>query len=283
MIHVENAVKRYGSFELDCSLDLPKGQVLGVIGRNGAGKTTLFKLILGLIKKDGGDIKVFDSDPLASDAGIKRRLGVAMAGTGFSGYLSVSDIAGVQKSLYPGFDKEGFLRKCRESGLSEKKQIRTFSSGMQAKLKILCALSHDADLLVLDEATAGLDVVARDEVLDMLRDYMAQKEDRSILISSHISGDLEGFCDNICLIDGGKIILREEADRITDEYGLIKADEEQYKELDKSRLLRVRKESYGICCLTYDREYYASKYPSLVIDRGGIDNVLTMFVRGEKI
>ena len=153
---------------------------------------------------------------------------------------------------------------------------------MKAKLKVLAAISHNPQLLVLDEPTAGLDVLARDSLLQMLREYMEQ-EDRSILISSHISSDLEGLCDDVYLIDQGKILLHEETDVLLSDYAILKVTPEQYASLDQSHLLRRSREAYGFCLLTDQKQFYLKKYPSLVIERGGIDEVITMMTGGKRL
>ena len=153
---------------------------------------------------------------------------------------------------------------------------------MKAKLKLLIALCHDAQLLILDEPTAGLDVVARDELLDILRSYMEQGQ-RTILISSHISGDLENLCDDLYVIHKGRIVLHEEMGELLDSYGLIKADDKAYAALDKSYILKVRQENYGYSCLTNKREFYAENYPGIVIEKGNIDELITMIVKFENI
>lgn len=282
LVKMENAVKDYGGFRLECSLEIKPGYVTGLIGQNGAGKTTAFKAILGLIPIESGRIEVLGKNPFELLPEDRQKIGVTLAETGFSNYLTAKAAASIQKELYKGFDCDRFLKRCGELGLPLDKQIRHFSGGMKAKFRLLCALSHEAELLILDEPTAGLDVIARDEVLDMLREYM-ENENRGILISSHISSDLEGLCDDIYMIDNGRIVLHEDTDKLLGGYGLIKAQTSQYENLDKSRILRVRKETFGISCLTNDRAYYLARYPGLVVDNGSIDDVITMMIRGEKL
>ena len=154
---------------------------------------------------------------------------------------------------------------------------------MKAKLKVLAAVSHRAELLLLDEPTAGLDVIARDELLDILRDFMERNENGSILISSHISSDLETLCDDLYMIHEGKIILHEDTDILLSGYALLKVSDAQYEALDKRFLLRVRKEGYGYCCLTDQKQYYVDNYPAAVIEKGTIDEVITMMIRGDKL
>jgi ABC-2 type transport system ATP-binding protein len=163
------------------------------------------------------------------------------------------------------------------------KQIRDFSTGMKAKLKALIALSHHAKVLILDEPTAGLDVVARDELLDLLREYMEQHEDACMLVSSHISSDLEGLCDDLYMIHEGKIVMHEDTDVLLSDYALLKMDERQYADLDKRYLLRRRKEPYGYAVLTSQKQFYMENYPQLAVEKGSIDDVIMMMIRGEQI
>lgn len=283
MLKIEHLIKRYGTFSLDCSLEIKPGCVTGFIGQNGAGKSTTFKAALGLIKPDSGTIRILGKD--IGDFGTRDReeLGVVLSDSGFSGYLTIRDIIPVLNGLYGKFDKAFFQEQIQKSGLPDNKKIKEFSTGMKAKLKVITAISHRAKLLILDEPTAGLDVVARDELLELLRDYMEQEEDRSILISSHISGDLESLCDDIYMIHEGKIILHEDTDVLLDDYALIKADDRQYVALDKQYILRSRKESFGYSCLTNQRQYYLENNPGLTIEKGTIDSVITMMIRGAAI
>ena len=151
---------------------------------------------------------------------------------------------------------------------------------MKAKLKLITAISHKAKLLILDEPTAGLDVMARNEMLDMLRDYMEEDEERSIIISSHISTDLETLCDDIYMINEGNIILHEETDNLLSDYAILKVDEAQLKILDPQYLIRIKKESYGYACLTDQKQFYLENYPKIVIEKGTIDQIITMMIQG---
>ena len=152
---------------------------------------------------------------------------------------------------------------------------------MKRKLQVLAALSHNARLLILDEPTAGMDVIARDAILNLLREYMEQN-DRTILISSHISSDLEGFCDDLYMIDGGNIVLHEETDVLLSEYGVLKVTQQQFEKLDQSYILRHKKEEFGYTCLTNQKQFYSENYPEIVIEKGTIDELIMMMIRGEK-
>lgn len=280
MLRLENVTKTYKGFTLNCSMEVKTGAVTGLIGANGAGKSTTFKAILGLIHTDDGEISVFGKPVKQLDEVDKANMGVTLADSGFSGYLSIKDLLPVLDNLYKEFDKDGFIKNCERFGLPMNKKIKDFSTGMKRKLHVLAAISHNAKLLILDEPTAGMDVIARDEILGLLREYM-EVEGRSILISSHISSDLEGFCDDIYMIDKGNIVFHEETDVLLDGYALLKVTEEQFEKLDKDYILRYKKENYGYRCLTNEKQFYQENYPEIVIEKGSIDELMMMMIRGE--
>ena len=281
MVYINGLIKRYGDFTLDISMEIPKGKVTGLVGRNGAGKTTTIKALLGLIRPDSGEVLVFGKPSSELGADDRKRIGAALAESGFSGMLRVRDVADILSAMYEGTTKEGFLDMCGRFGLPSDKQIKEFSTGVKAKLRVLTALCHSADLLILDEPTAGLDVEARNEILDMLRDYLRENEDCSILISSHISSDLENLCDDIYLINNGKIILHEDTDKLLDRYGVMKVDLDAYEALDKQHILGVRKENFGYSCFADDRRFYEENYPGIVIQKGSIDDLILIMAGGE--
>lgn len=210
----------------------------------------------------------------------KQKLGIVLSDSGFSGYLRIIDIIPVLSNLYNKFDKEFFIEQCHRLALPMNKQIKGFSTGMKAKLKILVAISHDTELLILDEPTSGLDVMARNEVLEMLREYMEKDDKRAILISSHISSDLENLCDDLYMIDNGKIIFHEDSDVLLSNYALLKVDDKQFNQLDKQYILRYKKEGFGYSCLTNQRQFYMENYPNIVIEKGNIDELIPIMIRG---
>ncbi|MDE6363454.1 MAG: ABC transporter ATP-binding protein [Lachnospiraceae bacterium] len=275
MIRLDNVVKQYDKFRLDCSMQVLAGQVTGLIGRNGAGKSTTFKAMLGLIDIEGGTVEVLGKPVKNLTAKDREQIGVVLADSGFSGYLTIKDLIPVLNTLYADFSPKQFMADCERMELPMKKKIKEFSTGMKRKLQILAALSHNARLLILDEPTAGLDVVARDELLNLLREYMETGE-RSIVISSHISSDLEGICDDVYMIENGRMLLHEDTDVLLNEYGLLKVSFEQFGRLDQRYLIRKKKESFGYSCLTNKRQFYQDNIPSVVLERGSIDEVITM-------
>ncbi len=281
MLRLNKVRKEYKGFQLDCTLEVQEGCVTGLIGKNGAGKSTTFKAILGLLKMDGGSIEILGKPLHEIGNQDKEDMGVVMSDAGFSGYLMIQDLIPVLKNMYQNFQEEEFRRKCKKFQLPMNKKIKEFSTGMKRKLQVLAALSHEARLLLLDEPTAGLDIIARDELLDMLRTYM-EKEGRAILVSSHISSDLEGLCDDIYMIDDGKIILYEETDVLLDCYGILKATPEQFGRIEREHILRYKKEGFGYSCLTDQRQFYQENYPDIAVEKGNIDELIMMMIRGEE-
>ena len=282
MLKIEHLQKHYDHFSLDCSLEIKEGCITGLIGQNGAGKSTTFKSLLGLISMDGGNISIFGKDIHDITDQDKEDIGVVLSDSGFSGYLTIQDILPILQNLYKRFDETLFLKQVHRFQLPLDKKIKDFSTGMKAKLKVLVACTHNARLLILDEPTAGLDVIARDELLEILREYMEADETRSILISSHISSDLESLCDDIYMIHEGKIIMHEETDVLLSDYALLKLDEDQFEKLDQQYILRFKKENYGYSALTNQKQFYIENYPSIVIEKSTIDEIITMMVRGKE-
>ncbi len=282
MLKIENLRKEYGNFSLDCSLEVKKGEITGLIGQNGAGKSTAFKAILGLISADSGKITLLGKDIKNFSPSDKEKLGVVLSDSGFSEYLTVKDIISILKGLYREFDGDFFREQLKKFNLPLDKKIKEFSTGMKAKLKVLAAVSHNASFLILDEPTAGLDVIARDELLLILREFMEKDSERAILISSHISSDLESLCDDIYMIHEGKIILHADTDEILGNYAVIKATPEQYDKLDKRYIISSVKEIYGYSCLTGERRFYTESFPDIIIEKATIDSVITTVIKGEK-
>lgn len=281
ILKLEDVRKEYPQFRLDVSLELQEGSVTGLVGQNGAGKSTTFKAVLDLIRPDAGSIEIFGKDHRSLSREDKEDIGVVLSDAGFSGYLTIRQLLSVLGAFYSRFDRADFQRQCRRFGLPENQRIREFSTGMTARLKLLVALSHQPRLLILDEPTAGLDVSARQEIVDMLREYM-ETDGRAILISSHIAGDLEHFCDDIYVIHQGEICLHEDMDVILDNYAVMKVGDAEYEALEKEYLLRVKRESFGYSCLTNEKQFYMENYPRIVMERGSIDEVLLMMIGGEK-
>ena len=280
MIIMQDVRKKYGDYEFRMSMEIPHGRITGLVGKNGAGKSTAIKLMLGLAKPDSGSISVLVSEGRELSPAVKQKIGVSLAESGFSTQLTVEDVKHILSKMYPAFEQNLFEKQCGSLKLPTNKKIKEFSTGMKAKLRVLTAITHKAELLILDEPTAGLDVEARNEILDLLREYVAENEKRTILISSHIATDLESLCDDIYLIHDGKLILHEDTDVILAQYGVLKVNEEQYATLDQRAILKVQKENYGYACFTNDRQFYQENYPQIAVENGGIDELILMMTGG---
>lgn len=273
MIRLNNVVKKYQGFTLNVSMEISKGRITGLIGKNGAGKSTIYKILLSLIRMDDGEV-------IMDECG-HEDIGTVIADSFFSSYLNIRSIRKIMKESYKRFDEEYFNEKVKEGNLDENKPVREFSFGMKARLKMICALSHNARILLLDEPTLGLDVIARDEILDMIRDYMSRHEDTTVLISSHISDDLKHLSDDIYMIDDGKIILHEDTDVLLDDYAIIKTDEKGYQNIDKSYVVKTLNEYGSYSMLVKEKQYYLDNYKNTVIENAGIDNVIYMMIKGK--
>lgn len=283
MLEIKDLVKKYGDFRLECSLQVKPGQITGLIGENGSGKSTTFKSILGLIRPDSGTIRIFGKERSELDQTDRQQIAAVLSDSGFSGYLTIRDIIPILVHMYRRFDKEYFQHQVKRFDLPENKMVKEFSTGMKAKLKLLAALGSRAKLFIMDEPTSGLDVVARDELLDLIREYMAENEDSSVLISSHISGDLESLCDDVYMIHEGRIVLHEDMDTLLSDYGILKVDEKQYAALDKQYMIRTKHEAFGYACMTDQKQYYVENYPGVVLEKGSLDSVITMMIRGDEL
>ncbi len=282
MIRMTGVKKYYKGFKLDCSMEVKSGYITGIIGKNGAGKSTIFKAILGLIDIDDGEIQIDFKDGSKNLTEKKAHIGVSFADSGFTPYININKVAIIMEGVHKKFDKKLFLERCKAFGLPEHKKIKEFSNGMKAKLKVILATSYESKLLILDEPTLGLDVIAREEVKSMLRDYM-DIEGRAIIISSHISSDLEDICDDVYMISDGEIIMHDDMDALINKYGIIKVSMEQFENIDKMRLLKVQKdESQNIyICLTADRKFYMDNYPRIIVEKGNIDGIMTLMLGGK--
>lgn len=276
MVKIEKLVKAYGDFRLDLSMEIKDGTVTGIVGKNGAGKSTVIRAILGLIRPDSGQITINGKELSRLSEAEKARIGAALSDSGFSSYLRVEDIVCILRKMYPAFDERFFRSQCTSLRLPFDRKIKELSAGMRAKLRVLVAISHRADLLILDEPTAGLDAEARNDILDLLRQVMIDNDRCSILLTSHISSDLEGLCDEIYLLHDGKIVLHEDTDILLSNYAVLKVREENYETLDKRYLLSTKKESYGYLCFTNEKQFYAENYPGLVMEKGKIDDLILM-------
>lgn len=277
---VSGLTKTYQDFVLDhVSFTVPSGSIVGLIGENGAGKSTTINAALGLIQKEDGVVSILDSEELDGD--VKEQIGVVFDGSNYPEILSPRKLNRVMKNIYRTWDEQTYLRLLKQFSLPVDKKIKQFSKGMKMKLAISVAFSHHSRLLVLDEATSGLDPVVRDDILDMLLDFV-QDEEHSILVSSHITSDLEKIADYIVFIHEGKVVFEKPKDELTEQYGIIKCGAAQFDALDKSDIISYRKMDYEWQILVSDRERMQKKYPKALVLPATIDEIMLLYVKGEK-
>ncbi len=245
-IEMSHVTKTYPSFTLkDVSLTLPSGCIMGLIGENGAGKSTVIKLLMNAAKRDGGDIKILGNDNTKKDfVKTKEEIGVVLDEAYFPEMLNAKKVCNVMRRVYRNWDEETFYRYVRRFQLPDKKIFKEYSRGMKMKLAIAAALSHQAKLLILDEATSGLDPVVRDEILEIFNEF-TREENHTVLLSSHIISDLEKICDYIACLHQGQLLFCEEKDRLIEECGIIRMTKEDAKKIPKQVILGKRENKYG--------------------------------------
>ncbi len=281
-IEVSNLTKYYKDFTLNhISFQIPKGSVVGMIGENGAGKSTTIKAILNLICPEEGKIKVLGQENGAEECSVKEQIGVVLDESYFPENLKIPQIAKIMKNLYQNWENETFLEYCKKFSLPAEKTYKEFSKGMKMKLSIAVALSHQTKLLILDEATSGLDPVVRNEILDIFLDFV-QEEDHTVFLSSHITSDIEKIADYILLIHDGKCLFFEEKDHLIYEYGMVHCREDQVKELNQKEILGMRKNAFETEVLVKNRRELEQKNRELIVDRVSIEDILLYMVKGQK-
>ncbi len=276
---ITGLTKTYKDFMLNgVSFSVPCGSIVGLIGENGAGKSTTINAVLELIQKEAGSICVLGKEQLDNE--IKEQIGVVFDGNNYPEIFSTRKLNRVMKDIYHSWEEHTFLNLLKKFFLPADKPIKQFSKGMKMKLAIAVALSHNSKLLILDEATSGLDPVIRDDILDILLDF-AQDETHSILISSHITTDLEKIADYIVFIHEGQVVFSMPKDELIEQYGIIKCGAAQFEALDKLDIIVYRKMDYEWQVLVADRVAMKKKYPKALIDSASIDEIMLLYVKGE--
>lgn len=278
VIEVKNVTKDYGDFKLDnISFCVPEGSVCGFIGRNGAGKTTTIKAILDVINVDEGEILVFGQNIKKDGAKLREDIGVVFDEMGFHEFMTGKDINIMMKNIYKNWDEAVFFDYLKRFSLPGKKPCGDFSRGMRMKLQIAVALSHNAKLLIMDEPTSGLDPIVRNEIIQIFREYVIE-EDHSILLSSHITSDLEKIADEVVFINGGKIVLAGYKDEILEKHGLLKCKKSELGEISKSLIVKAEEEPFGVSVLVNDRKACEKLYPGMAIEQASLENIMLFYV-----
>ena len=281
-LKITGLCKSYGDFSLkDINLAVPEGTVVGLVGENGAGKTTTIKASLDLIKKDSGKISFFGKEMSDDPLGIRSDIGVVFDSLHFSYGLNIEKIEKICSAVYDNWDKKVFEEYIEKFSLPEKKIIKEFSTGMKMKLNLAIGLSHNAKLLIMDEPTSGLDPVVRDDILEIFLEFM-QEEKHSILLSSHITSDLEKIADYIAFIHDGRVIFCMPKNTLLYEYGIIRCSRDDFERISPEDKKVWRIEDYQCSILVDDRKRAAERYPNMVIDSPSIDEIMLLYVKGER-
>ena len=282
-IEIKGLNKAYADFALkDITLTLPGGAIMGLIGENGAGKTTTIKCILNLIRRDNGDITLFGCDNRKVDTLAKQDIGVVLDECFFHDSLRPKDLEVILAPVYERWDTDLFRHYLNKFSLPSKKFIKEFSRGMKMKLSLAAALAHHPKLLILDEATSGLDPVVRDEILDEFLGFICDEE-HSILISSHITSDLEKVADYITYLHQGQVVLSDSKDEILEHYGRIGCSQADLQTMEPEDLLRIRRGSFGCEALVSDRTAFSRKYPQFPVDRITLEDIMLFIGKGEAV
>lgn len=281
-LEIKNLQKNYFGFGLqNISFCVPKGSIVGLIGENGAGKTTTIKAILNLIDVEGGEISVLNS-PTKITAQTREDIGVVFDDLCFHENLTVAQLGKIMRGMYKKWDMALFKQYCQRFSLDGEKCVGELSKGMKMKLSITIALSHQPKLLILDEATSGLDPVMRDEILDVFLDFI-QDEQNSILLSSHITSDLEKVADYIVFIHQGKVIFSLPKDTLLYQYGILRCRSDEFIEISGDDILAYQKKDFEWEVLVADKEKAAQKYKKCVIDNATIDEIMLLYIKGEQV
>ena len=281
-INVKGLTKNYPNFSINnINLVVPKGYIVGLIGENGAGKSTTIKSILNLINKDSGSIEVFGLDHSKYELEIKQRIGIVFDESHFPDQLKAKDINTMMKNIYQNWDTPLFNQYLKQFKLPENEIIKEFSRGMKMKLSLATALAHHPKLLILDEPTSGLDPIVRNEILDIFLDFI-QDEEHSILISSHITSDLEKIADYITFIHEGNIIFSESKDALLNDYVIIKCREQELTQIDPIDIIHSKKTGQIYEILVKDKQKMEIKYRNLIMDQPSIEDLMLIYIGGMK-
>ena len=271
------------NFILDkLSFSLPYGAILGFVGENGAGKTTTIGCILNTVRKDSGMVKLFGKEMRDIDTDIREKIGVVYDGDNFPGFWTAKQLSQVMEGIYTQWDNALFQKYLEDFHLPVKQKIKNYSRGMTMKLAIAVALSHHPQLLILDEATSGLDPIMRDEMLDVFLEFV-QEESHSILLSSHITNDLEKVADYITFIHNGKLIMTASKNDLVYNYAVMRCKESQFLALDPSDMIAYRKRDFQIDVLVANGKEAGRKYKGAVVDHVSVDEIMLLLVKGERV
>ena len=282
-IELKNVCKHYSGFELkNVSFNVPTGCIMGFVGENGAGKTTILKAILNLINIDNGQIKVLGEDSKSINNSLKEKIGVAFDDSYFGDTLCADDVSLIMKNTFKSWDDAVYQGYIQRFSLPHKKIFKEYSKGMKMKLTLAVALSHHAKLLILDEATSGLDPIVMDEKLDIFLEFI-QDEEHTILISSHIISDLEKVSDYITFINKGEVLFSKEKDELIYNYGIVKCSKEEADRIDKDLIVGIRESNFGCEVMVNDKNRLNMINSNIVVDNCNIEEIMLFSTRYQEV
>ncbi len=288
MADYENAIQiqklsvRYDGFLLDdISFSVPKGSIMGFIGQNGAGKTTTIKAILNIVRREAGNIQLLGMDNIKNEREIKEQISAVFDEIPFQNQLNATQLERILREVYSEWNHVAYDTYLERLMIPKRKKIGDFSKGMKMKLQIAAALSHNAKLLIMDEATTGLDPVVRSECLDIFLEYL-QSEDHSILMSSHITSDLEKVADSVTMIHNGKLLLTGYKDDVLADHGIIKCSKSDYREIEPEDIVSARVTDYSVEVMVRNRTACMKKYNGLAMDNASLEDILLFYVNAKK-
>lgn len=280
VLELSNVSKSYEDFKLDnVSFSIPKGCICGFIGQNGAGKTTTIQLILDIIKRDSGSIKLFGKDIDTDGSVLKEKIGVVFDEMGYHEFLNGNQINNIMKNIYANWNEETFFKYLNYFSLPRKKRCGSFSRGMRMKLQIAVALSHEAELLIMDEPTSGLDPIVRNEILQIFQEFVME-ENHTLLLSSHITGDIERIADMVTFIDHGKIVLSGDKNEILEKHAILKCKKDELLQIQAEDIVGVRQSAFSTEVLVADKEMCRWKYPGMLLEPATLEEIM-IFYAGE--
>ncbi|HIY06575.1 MAG TPA: ABC transporter ATP-binding protein [Candidatus Evtepia faecigallinarum] len=278
-IWAKDLCKSWGDFALErVSFQVPQGRIVGLMGENGAGKSTTLRLLAGALAPDSGEIRLLGGSP--QDPAVRAQVGAVFDHCPFPGSFSANTVGRMLAGIYPTWDAAYFRSCLGRFQVPPEKPIAALSKGTRQKLAIACALAHRPKILLLDEATAGLDPVVRDDLLDLFLEYI-QDEAHAILFSSHITGDMEKVADYVIFLHQGKVIFQAQKDELLEQYGIARCGREAFARLDKSDYLLVRQTNAATECLVADKEVFHKKYPSILLDRTSLEEIMLFYTKGD--
>ncbi|MBR1866897.1 MAG: ABC transporter ATP-binding protein [Lachnospiraceae bacterium] len=284
VIEVNGLRKQYDGFALkDVSFSVPMGSITGFIGQNGAGKTTTIYSILNIIQQDAGTIRIWGKDPVQEEHAVKEEIGVVFDEMGYHDVMTPAQLNKMMKYVYRNWQEETFFSYLERFGLSAKKKCGKFSRGMRMKLQIAVALSHQPSLLVMDEPTSGLDPIVRNEILDIFQEFV-EEEEHTILLSSHIIGDLERIADKIVFIHQGELLFSDHKDRLLEQHGILRVKKQEREIVRDEDVVSIRTSAYGAEILVRDREECRRRYPNLLMEPATLEEIMLFYVsRGSQM